>query len=99
MLQVGLVARDVVLVTHATREAVRAAAVDPSAAAAADAARRPPAASTRTASRCGSAVGTEPAAGSGVDVTYRVLTEVPLVGALLGDHTVHTHATMRVEGP
>ena len=47
ILQVGLLARDVVLVTHASREAARAAATDPDPSAAARPPRSPPAGSTR----------------------------------------------------
>lgn len=98
VLQVGIVARDVVLVTHATREAARAAAVDPAHGAAAAAARAssgldPRRLTVRVSGRRG--VGSRVR----VDVAYRVRTEVPIVGALVGDHTVHAHATMRVEGP
>jgi hypothetical protein len=32
-------------------------------------------------------------------VTYRIPTTVPLVGALIGDRTVRSEASMRVEGP
>ena len=98
VLQLGLVARDVVLVTHASREAARAAAVDPEPDAALRAAR--------------SAGGLDPdrlrvteqgggSAGSRVrvEVTYRIPTSVPIIGALLGDPTVHSTTTMRVEHP
>jgi hypothetical protein len=98
VLQVGLVARDVVLVTHASREAARAAAVDPAPGAAARAARAssgldPARLTVRATGRHG--------AGSRVrvEVAYRVRTAVPIVGALVGDHTVRSSATMRVEGP
>lgn len=98
VLQVGLVARDVVLVTHASREAVRAAAVDPDARAPLEAARQssgldPDRLSVRSTGRgeAGSRVT--------VVVSYRVRTAVPIVGALVGDHTVRSRATMRVEGP
>lgn len=98
VLQVGLLARDVVLVAHAAREAARVAATEPGAAA------------PRAAALAGSGlegarleVTTSGRAGPGsrvrVDVTYRAPTSVPLVGALLGDHVVRAAATMRVEGP
>jgi len=96
MVQVGLLVRDQILVVHAAREAAREAAVDP----APDAPSRAAAASadldsgrlTVTASGRG-------AAGSHVrvDVAYRAPTGVPLVGAALGDLTLHASATMRVE--
>ncbi|MDP1818817.1 MAG: TadE/TadG family type IV pilus assembly protein [Acidimicrobiales bacterium] len=98
VLQVGLVARDVVLVTHASREAARAAATDPAPRAAAEAASAssgldPDRLSVRTSGRgeAGSRVR--------VEVIYRAPTEVPLIGALLGDRTITSTATMRVEGP
>jgi Flp pilus assembly protein TadG len=96
VLQVGLLARDVLLVTHAAREAARAAAVEPTVAAARHAARE---ASGLTADR----LRVELAGGRGrgdrleVTVTYRARTAVPVVGALVGDRTLRAAATMRVE--
>ena len=96
ILQLGLVARDVVLVTHASREAARAAAVDPDP----DAARRA-AADTPGLQEDRLRVTTTGGEGAGdrvrVEVRYRIPTAVPLVGALLGDRTVHSATTMRVE--
>lgn len=98
VLQVGLVARDVVLVAHASREAVRAAAVDddPGAprAAALDSSGLDP-------DRLRVLVGArgDPGSRVRVEISYRITTEVPIVGQLLGDHTVRSAATMRVEGP
>jgi hypothetical protein len=96
VLQVGLVAKDVVLVTHAAREAARAAATDPHP----DAARRAAEASggLRTDHLAVSVRG-RGAAGSRVEVsvTYRVPTAVPLVGTLIGDVPVTRSVTMRVE--
>jgi hypothetical protein len=96
LLQVGLVARDVVLVSHAAREGARAAATD-----------RDPSAAERAATRSG---GLDPARmevavrgrdGPGsrvrVTVTYRIPTSVPIVGAFLGEKRVETSVTMRVE--
>lgn len=96
VLQVGLVARDVVLVTHAAREAARAAATDPHP----DAARR--AAETSGGlreDRLDVAVRGRGDPGSRVEVsvTYRVPTAVPLVGSLVGDVPVTRSVTMRVE--
>jgi Flp pilus assembly protein TadG len=98
VLQVGLVGRDVVLVTHAAREAARAAAVDddpdaPARAAAASSGLDPHRLQVTTTGRDG--------AGSRVtvEVAYRVPTAVPLVGALVGDKLVTSVARMRVEGP
>jgi Flp pilus assembly protein TadG len=98
VLQVGLVARDVVLVTHASREAVRAVAVDDAAGAARAAAL---ASSGLDDHRLAVTVSGRGAPGSRVRVvvTYRSVTKVPIVGALLGDHIVRSTATMRVEGP
>lgn len=98
ILQIGLVARDVVLVAHATREAVRAAATDEDTGAARRAAL---AASGLDGARLDVSVTGRGAPGTRVRVTltYRSSTEVPLVGSLLGDRVLHGSATMRVEGP
>jgi Flp pilus assembly protein TadG len=97
VLQVGLVARDIVLVTHASREAARAAAVDGSMGAAERAAT---AATGLDVARLDVSVTGRAGPGSRVRVvvTYRSPTSVPLVGALLGDHPIRSSATMRVEG-
>ena len=94
VLQVALVARDVVLVAHAAREAARAAAVEPDAAIARRAALRSggldPAeldVSLRSLSTTVTAT-----------ITYRIPTELPLVGRLLGDPVTHATVTMRREG-
>lgn len=98
VLQVGLVARDVMLVAHAAREGARAAATDaapeaPRAAAEAAGGLDPARLEVHTSGRAG--------AGSRVrvEVRYRIPTSVPIVGRLLGDHVVTSKATMRVEGP
>jgi Flp pilus assembly protein TadG len=98
VLQVGLLARDVVLVTHASREAARAAATDPDPGAARAAAA---ASSGLAADRLQVVVRGRGEAGSRVhvQVTYRATTTVPLVGGLLGDRTIRASATMRVEAP
>lgn len=98
VLQVGLLARDVVLVTHASREAARAAATDPDP----RAARRAAAESSGLADdrlRVRASGRGEAGSRVAVTVTYRAPTSVPLVGALLGDRTIRSSATMRVEGP
>jgi Flp pilus assembly protein TadG len=96
VLQVGLVARDVVLVTHASREAARAAATDPSTGAALEAARSSGALDD---DRVRVRVTGRGAPGSRVrvEVRYRSETDVPIIGALLGDRTITSTATMRVE--
>jgi Flp pilus assembly protein TadG len=96
VVQVGLVVRAEVLVTHAAREAARSAAVDPD-----------PQAATRTAVSATTldphrmTVQVQGRNGPGsrvqVDVTYTAATDVPLVGSLIGDVTLHATATMRVE--
>jgi Flp pilus assembly protein TadG len=96
VVQVGLVVRDQVLVTHAAREAARAAAVDPTA----DVAREGATSAARldpdrlTVDLSGS---TDPGGRLTVTVRYRSPTDVPLVGQLLGDRTLEAEATMRVE--
>lgn len=96
VLQVGLVARDVVLVTHAAREAARAAAVEGRP----GAAQRAAVASSgldpgRLEVRVDMPPGQPPRAR--VTLVYRSATSVPLVGALLRDQILRSAATMRVE--
>jgi Flp pilus assembly protein TadG len=96
VVQVGLLVRAEVLVTHAAREAARAAAVDPDPQAPVRAATS---ATTLDPHRMNVHVQGRNGAGSHVevDVTYTASTDVPLVGALIGDVTLHASATMRVE--
>lgn len=96
VLQIGLVARDVVLVTHACREAARAAAVDGNPRAPRQAAL---AAGALEEDRLDVSVSGRGGPGSRVRVvvTYRLPHHVPIVGALLGKRTVTATATMRVE--
>jgi Flp pilus assembly protein TadG len=96
VVQVGLVVRDQVLVTHAAREAARAAAVDPTI----DAAREGAEAAARLdPGRLDVVLGgsTDPGGRLTVTVRYRSPTAVPLVGSLIGDRTLTAEATMRVE--
>lgn len=97
VLQVGLVTRDVVLVTHASREAARAAAVDGAPGAAREAAL---ASSGLEGDRLHVAVHDRSGPGSRVrvEVAYRAPTNVPIIGAMLGDRAIRSSATMRVEG-
>jgi Flp pilus assembly protein TadG len=96
VVQVGLVVRDQVLVTHAAREAARAAAVDPRP----EAARQGAEAAARldrgrlTVELSGA---TEPGARLTATVRYRSPTDVPLIGPLVGDRLLVAEATMRVE--
>ena len=96
VVQVGLVVRDQVLVTHAAREAARAAAVDPQAdvarEAAVEAVRLDP--DRLSVELSGS---TAPGGRLTVTVRYRTPTAVPLAVALIGDRTLVAEATMRVE--
>jgi Flp pilus assembly protein TadG len=97
VLQVGLLGRDVLLVAHASREAARAAAVD----ADPSVARRAAIASSGLpADRVAVRVTGRHGPGSRVRVigTYRAPTSVPIVGRLLGDRTLQSAVTMRVEG-
>ena len=96
VVQVGLVVRDQVLLVHAAREAAREAAV----AADAGAARRGALAGARLEpDRLTAVVEGRGAPGSRVAVrlAYRSPTDVPLVGALVGDVHLSAAATMRVE--
>jgi Flp pilus assembly pilin Flp len=96
LVQAVVVARDQLLVTHAAREAVRAAAVDPDPAAARRAAE---AAGPLAADRLAVDVRERGPAGGRVrvEVSYREPTRLPMVGRLLGDLTLRGEATMRVE--
>jgi Flp pilus assembly protein TadG len=100
VLQVGLLARDVVLVTHAAREGARAAATDPdpevARAAALASSGLDPARVTVTTTVTGSGPAGRRVR---VEVAYRSPTAVPLVGSLLADRSIRTAATMRVESP
>jgi len=96
VVQVGLVVRDQILVTHAAREAARSAAVDPAPAAARAAAVD---GSGLPAARLDLTVSGRAGPGSRVRVRigYRTPTDVPLVGRLVGDLVLRAEATMRVE--
>jgi Flp pilus assembly protein TadG len=96
VVQVGMIVRAQVLVTHAAREGARAAAVDDDPDAAARAAHE---ATALDDDRMAVAVRGRDGPGSRVqvDVTYRTPTDIPLIGALLPDVSVHGEATMRVE--
>ncbi len=96
LVQVGLLMRAQVLVTHAAREGARAAAVDDDPGAAREAVE---ASSPLAADRLEVEVSGRGATGSRVtvDVVFRSPTVVPLVGNLLGDFPLEASATMRVE--
>jgi hypothetical protein len=96
VLQVAVIARDAVLVTHAAREGARAAAVDADPGAARRAALGatdldPDRLEVRVAGRG------EPGSRVRVDVSYRLEGWLPLLGRVLTDRTFAAHATMRVE--
>ena len=96
LVQIGLLVRDQILVVHATREAARAAAVDPT---------------TETATAAATAatgldpvrmqVATDGSRTTGgllrVTVRYRPKTAVPLVGRLFPAVTIQEALTVRVE--
>jgi len=96
LLQVALVARDQVLVTHAAREAAREAAVTSDLAAV----RRAAAASgsldadrlTVTVTGRG-----RPGSRAYIEVRYAAPTDLPLVGGLLGDVGLRANAAIRIE--
>lgn len=96
LVQAGVLARDQVLVTHAAREAVRAAAVDDDRVAIERAATR---AGPLDASRLTVEVSGRGAPGSrvSVEIGYRAPTRIPLIGRLVDDVTLRAEATMRVE--
>ncbi len=96
LVQVGLLVRDHILVVHATREAVRAAAVDPTTEAATAAAV---AATGLNPTRL--EVTTQGRRTTGghlrVMVSYRPTTSVPIVGRLFPAVTIQEALTVRVE--
>ena len=96
IMQAGMVARDQILVTHAAREAVRAAAVDDDPAAARRAAEQ---AGPLATERLRAEVVERGEVGGRVRVVvrYRAPTRVPLVGAFVDDVVLDAAATMRVE--
>jgi Flp pilus assembly pilin Flp len=96
LVQAAVVARDQLLVTHAAREAARAAAVDPDVDAARRAAEQ---AGPLVADRLDVEVSGRGAPGSRVRVvvSYTEPTRLPLVGRALSDVTLRASATMRVE--
>ncbi len=96
VVQVGLIARDQILVVHAAREAAREAAVD----ADADVPRRAAATGSGLADDRLSVTSTgrgAPGSRVRIEIRYRAPTGVPLIGAAVGDVTLEAAATMRVE--
>ena len=96
LVQVGLLVRDHVLVVHATREAARAAAVDPTTEAATAAAL---AATSLDPDRLLVETQGNRATGGRLQVTVRFRPEpaVPLVGRLFPSVTIQEVLTVRVE--
>ena len=92
LVQTALVGRDVLLVQDAARAAVREASVDAGGGRVRDAARR---------TLGGVDVDVRRAGGVGdpveVRVSYREHTNLPLVGPLFPDFTLHARATMQAE--
>ena len=97
MVQVGMVVRDQVLLTHSAREAAREAAVDP----APEAARRAAlAGAPLVPARLKLDVERGPDAERvSVKLAYRSPTAVPVVGPLLPDVALTATASMRIEEP
>ncbi|MGI9611553.1 MAG: TadE/TadG family type IV pilus assembly protein [Acidimicrobiales bacterium] len=95
-IQVGLVARDRLLLAHVAREAARVAAVDPEPSAVTAAAAN---ATSLDQDRLTVLLGPNRQPGDRlvVVVSYRASTSVPLVGLLVGDRTLETEVTTRVE--
>lgn len=96
LVQAAVVARDQILVAHAAREAVRAAAVDDDVDAARRAAEQ---AGPLAADRLEVEVTGRDGVGSRVRVVvrYTLPTRLPIVGRALDDVTLTATATMRVE--
>jgi hypothetical protein len=94
LFQVAVVARDDILVVHAARDAAREATVSADPALVAAAAHRTlPGAVVTIVRRGGVAEPVE------VAVSFVAHTDLPLVGALLPDVTLHGRSVMRVERP
>lgn len=92
IIQVALVVRDQLAVVQAARESVRVASVDREVGHAVAAGTRVLRGATVTVnrpSRVGDVVD--------VDVAFRSITDLPLVGFLFPDPMLHAHASMRVE--
>ena len=96
VVQLGVIAVDLVLVHHAAREAARAAAVEPTTSAAREAA-----VGSSSLDRDRIVVeldgGSETGDQTTATVVYRASTSVPLVGPLIPDVTLRASVTMRVE--
>jgi hypothetical protein len=92
IIQVGVLVRDHLAVIHAAREAAREASVDADASHAVAAAHR-------TLPGADVDVSPRPAVGQSitVEVSYRAVTDLPLVGALFPDPVLRSRAVMRVE--
>lgn len=97
VVQAGLVAKDMLLVHHAAREAARAAAVDPTQAAARAGASGGAALDPGRLSVALSG-GTARGDRARATVSYSSPTDVPIVGRLVGDIPIRATVTMRVEG-
>jgi Flp pilus assembly protein TadG len=97
VIQVGLVVRAQVMAIHAAREAARIVAITNDPALAADAAARSAGLDPESIDVivAGSA---EPGTDVTVSVEHNLVTDVPLIGPLLGDVTLRAAATMRAEG-
>ncbi len=95
-LQLGILAKDLVLVHHAAREGARAAAVEPTggAARAAVVGSSSLESGRLTVSLSG---GTARGSQTTATVTYLAPTSVPLIGTLIPDVTLQASVTMRVE--
>jgi hypothetical protein len=92
LIQVALVVRGQLAVEHAARESVRVASVDPDAGAARAAGRR-------VLPDARVVVGSRPEVGEPitVDVSFHLVTDLPLIGPLFPDPDLRAHAVMRVE--
>jgi Flp pilus assembly protein TadG len=96
VLQLALVGRDQLLVSHAAREAARSAAVDPGP----GPARRGALASTTGLDPARLEVGAQRRGERiRVELTYRSRTALPLVGPLVPDPRLRAAVTMRIEEP
>jgi Flp pilus assembly protein TadG len=94
IVQVGFVARDYVRVAHASREAARAASVDPNGDRSRDVVRHLLGDADVQIERAGSGAIGDPITAT---VKFRAKTEVPVIGALIPDVEISESTTMRAE--
>jgi len=97
IVQAGFVVRDQVLVSHAAREGARAAAVDDSDRFGAAIAAATRAGELRSSQISGEVTMLEGGETVQVVISYRSVTDTPIIGALVPDIDLHATVVMRAE--